>query len=112
METIRDRDGNAVQRSRNLAGIRRYVSTHIIERLAVDMTSNGCGMLSILFDNGCSFQTSFADYSGLTDLVRRWRNVLGSPLLVNGWPAGEVSKDCPADIRLDSLPVIGMPADR
>lgn len=88
---IRDRLGNVVQTSRNLAGIRRYVSNHIIQRLAVDKTSNGCGMLSILFDNDYSYQTSFADYTVLTDFVRRWRNVRGAPLLINGADAGVVS---------------------
>ena len=34
--------------------------------------------LSILFENGCSFETNFASYTVLNGFVRRWRNVHGA----------------------------------
>ena len=90
MQVIRDRDGNVIGRSRNLRGIRRYVADHIITTLAIDELPQGEGKLCILFDNGASFETNFASYTVLRDFVRRWRNVYGAPLVINGFPAGEV----------------------
>jgi hypothetical protein len=49
MNVIRDRDGRVIQQSRNLAGIRRYVSNHLKKLIAVDRIRNNEGQLSILF---------------------------------------------------------------
>lgn len=92
METI-VRDGKVIGRSRNLAGIRRYVGNHLIVRLAVDritVCNYWEGRLHITFDNGATFETRFADYGVLLGFVRRWRNVYGAPLVVNGRVAGRV----------------------
>ena len=90
MEVIRDRDGNVIGRSRNLRGIRSYVSNHIITTLAIDELPHGEGKLCILFDNETSFETNFASYTALQDFVRKWRNVYGAPLVINGFPVGKV----------------------
>jgi hypothetical protein len=98
MLVVRDRDGNVISKSRNLAGIRRYVGGHtppLIKVLDVSEIGDGEGKLSILFENGCSFETNFASYSVLQGFVRRWRNVHGAPLTVNGQPAGVVSNRNP-----------------
>ncbi len=97
---IRDKDGAVIGRSRNLAGIRRYVSKHSVRTLAIHkldvqgMTPDG--WLRILFDDGASYETVFASFEVLRDFVRRWRNVYGTPLLVNGAEAGEVGMNNPA----------------
>jgi hypothetical protein len=91
---IRDRDGNVISKSRNLAGIRRYVGGHtapLIKVLDISEIGAGEGKLCILFENRCSFETNFCSYSVLKGFVRRWRNIYGSPLTVNGQPAGIVS---------------------
>ena len=96
--SIRDRDGNVISKSRNLAGIRRYVGGHtppLIKVLDVSEIGDEEGKLCILFENGCSFETNFASYSVLKGFVNRWRNVHGSPLTVNGQPAGAVSTHNP-----------------
>jgi len=93
MEQILDRDGNVIQTSRNLAGIRRYVGTHLIKKLDVCQIGQWEGQLSILFDDGASYQTNFASFAVLFDFVRRWRNVYGAPFSVNGKDVGVVSKD-------------------
>ena len=98
MMSIRDRDGNVISKSRNLAGIRRYVGGHtppLIKVLDVSEIGDEEGKLCILFENGCSFETNFASYSVLKGFVNRWRNVHGSPLTVNGQPAGAVSTHNP-----------------
>jgi hypothetical protein len=98
MMFIRDRDGNVISQSRNLAGIRRYVSGHtpaVIKVLDISEIGIGEGKLSILFENECSFETNFASYSVLKGFVSRWRNVYGAPLTVNGQPAGKVSTHNP-----------------
>ncbi len=104
MQVIRDRDGNVIQRSRNLAGIRRYVrggltSTpfNLIKLLAIEtLGTTGQGSLLILFEDGTTFQTDFACCDVLREFVRRWRNVYGAPLLVHGRESGTVSRDNPA----------------
>jgi hypothetical protein len=94
-EIIRDSDGAVIQRSRNLAGIRRYVGTHPIKILAIDETADSSGKLSILFDDGASFETQFASFDVLRNFVRQWRNVHGAPLLVNGESCDVVSSKNP-----------------
>jgi hypothetical protein len=91
-------NGEIVQRSRNLAGIRRYVSSHLIEELHIAPKSDGQinvssnrGWLYIVFSNGATFQTDFASYEVLKGFVSRWRNVYGAPLWMAGHPAGVVS---------------------
>jgi hypothetical protein len=96
--SIRDRDGNVISQSRNLAGIRRYVSGRtppVIKVLDVSEIGAGEGKLCILFENGCSFETNFASYTVLKGFVNRWRNIRGAPLTVNGQPAGKVSTHNP-----------------
>ena len=98
MMFIRDRDGNVISQSRNLAGIRRYVGGHtppLIKVLDISEIGAGEGKLCILFENECSFETNFASYSVLKSFVSRWRNVHGAPLTVNGQPAGVVSTSNP-----------------
>jgi hypothetical protein len=94
MICIRERDGNVISKSRNLAGIRRYVGGHtapLIKVLDVSEIAHNEGKLCILFENGSSFETNFASYSVLKGFVSRWRNVYGAPLTVNGQPEGVVS---------------------
>jgi hypothetical protein len=98
MMCIRDRDGNVISKSRNLAGIRRYVGGHIpplIKVLDVSEIGDMEGKLCILFESGCSFETNLASYSILKGFVSRWRNVHGAPLTINGQPAGVVSSRNP-----------------
>ena len=98
MQVIRDRDGNVIGKSRNLAGIRRYVGGHtppLIKILDVSEIAHKEGKLCILFESGCCFETNFASYSILKGFVSRWRNVHGAPLTVNGQPAGRVSSHNP-----------------
>lgn len=98
-EKIRDRDGNVIRQGKNLACIRRFLceTKSPIKRLAVDRIGDGEweGMLSILFENGDSYQTRFASFDVLCTFVRNWRNVRGAPLMVNGAKRGIVSRDYP-----------------
>jgi hypothetical protein len=103
MNVIRDRDGNIIQRSKNLAGIRRYVAGKHglgpqIKVLSIDHLLRGhvTGKLCILFKNGASYETNFASYGVLKSWVRNWRAAYGAPLLVNGEKQGKVSGDNPA----------------
>lgn len=102
---IRDKDGNVVQESRNLRGIRRYVGGFrppIIKKLAIDEIDGLSGKLCILFENGNSFETNFMSFAVLAGFVRRWWNVHGSPLLINGQDAGVVSSTHPRLMELES----------
>jgi hypothetical protein len=79
-------DHQIVNQSRNLAGIRRYVSGHAIAELHIAYRAGHAltGWLYIVFTNGSHFQTTFASYSVLADFVRRWRNVYGAELWIGG----------------------------
>ena len=98
MMCIRDRDGHVISKSRNLAGIRRYVGGHtppLIKVLDVSEIAHNEGKLCIFFESGSSFEANFASYSVLKRFVNRWRNVHGTPLTINGQPAGVVSSRTP-----------------
>lgn len=93
-EFIRDEDGNVVQRSRNLAGIRRYVGKHLvrfvhIEHLEGNHIDNG-GRLVIKFENGNIFISRFESFTVLLGWVARWQNVWGATLWLNWNNAGTV----------------------
>jgi hypothetical protein len=90
MEQILDRDGNVIQQSRNLRGIRKYVSNNLIQALAIDEIANGEGKLQILFEDGSNFETNFASWEVLKNFVRNWRNVYGAPFVVNCKKVGNV----------------------
>lgn len=90
MNVIRDRNGNIIQRSQNLAGIRRYVGKHAVKVLSITGLQYEAGKLCILFENGASYETNFASFDVLRDFVARWRNVYGAPLIVNGVACGVV----------------------
>ena len=90
---IRNKVGNPISRSRNLRGIRSYVGKHIIKVLAIDAISKSEGKLMILFENGNSFETNFADFKVLKESVRNWRNTYGAPLRVNGVDCGNINSN-------------------
>lgn len=97
MEVIRGPDGKVVSQSQNLRGIRRYIGCHTVSKLDVSQIGDGTeGQLSILFENGNSFQTEFGAWSVLKHFVRHWRNVYGTPLSVNGKDCGKVQYKNPA----------------
>lgn len=92
-EKIRDKDGNVIRQSRNLAGIRRYVGGYtapLIETMDVSRLADDGGKLCMLFSNGASYETNFASFVVLCLMVRNWRNVYGAPLSINGVDAGKV----------------------
>lgn len=98
MLTVTASDGRIVNRSRNLAGIRRYVSNHLIQELHINAKADGQlsvnnsrGWLYIVFADGASYQTDFASFAVLKNFVRQWRNTYGASLWMNGCEAGKVS---------------------
>jgi hypothetical protein len=91
MEYIRNENGAVIGKSKNLAGIRRYVSRNLIKCLAIDSIGNGNGKLCILFDNGSSFECNFTSFEVLKNFVRNWRNVYGAKLVVNGFESQGIS---------------------
>jgi hypothetical protein len=100
VEYIRNRDGEVIQSSRNLAGIRRYVGKHIIKQLDIFPLGSGEGQLSILFESGNSFQTNFVSYTVLKEFVRNWRNCYGCPFSIGGEDKGKLAFDNPNLIKV------------
>lgn len=100
MPEIKDSDGKVIQRSKNLAGIRQYVRHYLrpIKTLDVSRIADDEGKLSILFENGCSYETNFGSFEVLCGFVSRWRNVHGAPLTINGNSVGKVSSVNPPNM--------------
>lgn len=95
METIYDRHGEPLHTSKNLAGIRRYVSNNIVSVIELIPLGKSGALLSMHFDDGAFYTTQFASYSVLLDFVRKWRNVYGAALIVDGLQAGKVESKNP-----------------
>jgi hypothetical protein len=97
MEKIRNKDGVVIHTSKNLAGIIQFVSKpeNVIKTLDISQVGKGEGLLSILFENGDSYQAHFNSFIVLKSFVWRWDNVQGCKFLVNGKEFGVVSKDNP-----------------
>ena len=81
MEHIRNKLGDIIQTSRNLAGIRRYVPKHLVKIVQLDQLEKGEALLHILFDDGSSFQCRFASFVVLCWTVQNWRSLYGSPFV-------------------------------
>jgi hypothetical protein len=92
---ILSKEGVVVQRSRNLRGIREYVSKHSVKFIGLHRKPDGGGTLYVMFDNQERFKTDFASYEVLKNFVRNWRNVYGVLLMVEGRPSGTVYYDQP-----------------
>lgn len=92
MLVIRDKNGKVIQSSQNLRGIREYVgkTKSLISCLAIDQVGQWEGKIFILFEDGVTFETDFSNFEVLKNFVRRWRNVYGAPLRVNGLTSGMV----------------------
>jgi len=88
--------GHVVRRSRNLAGLREHCGKYVAQEVAVTKHADGTALLFVLFANGDWCETTFASYSVLKYVLRKWRNLYGTPLRINGeW--GTVSN---SDARL------------
>ena len=94
--TIWNRFGNVVSRSRNMRGIRQAVGREVVNFVAIDRRPRGEGNLFIEFSNMNWFKTDFASFDVLKDAVRRWRNLYGALLLVDGKVSGKVGYRNPA----------------
>ena len=98
-----DETGKVVSKSRNLAGIRRYVAQYAVARVRIKELKDGMvhadGGIKVIFQNGWYWATRYSDYGVLLNSLRNWRNLYGVPLVVNGEPAGVVGYKNPALIE-------------
>jgi hypothetical protein len=101
---IRDRRGNIISSSRNLRGIREAVSHRSVVDVSIQRLLGGRGELVIVFRNEDFFETKFEDFEVLKDAIKRWRNLYGAPLNVQGRPKGEVEFHNPALQPLEQVP--------
>lgn len=86
---ILDEHGNIVSQSRNLRGIREAVGKRPVTAVHIMSGKHGRGILRIDF-NGHWHMSEWASYEVLRDSLRRWRNLYGAPLWVDGFRAGKV----------------------
>jgi hypothetical protein len=77
-------DGKVLNQSRNLAGVRRYATKHLVKKVVLERGGGdaftGGGTLNVYFDNGAEFHGGFASYTVMENFVDRWRNVKGVPV--------------------------------
>ncbi len=92
MMFVLDRDSNVINKSKNLAGVRRYMALTRSPVKHIDLSHIGQseGQLSILWENNASFQTNFASFTVMQNFVDRWRNAWGAPLSIDGLIVGTV----------------------
>jgi len=83
MEIIRNKNGDIINRSKNMRGIRYAVGKQRVKKVSIDRMVSGA-KLCILFWNGDNYETHFADFDVLLSSVRNWRNLYGVLLTVNG----------------------------
>jgi hypothetical protein len=91
MYLIHNSNGDIIQRSKNLAGLRRYASKVAIESVRLSGFTDGTGMLTTYFADGASSTVSFASFYVLQKFVRDWRNARGAAMVVNGLSRGAVT---------------------
>jgi hypothetical protein len=95
-----DQHGNRIRRSRNLAGIRRYVARWPVKQVEIKVIERPRGDteggVRIDFTNGYYWVGRFADYHVLKWALRNWRNLYGAKLIVNDQDAGQISYRNPA----------------
>lgn len=73
-------DGKPINRSKNLAGILRYLRVVPAKRLVLERGEGESGILYILFNNGASVMTDFASYIVMKEWVAARRNLQGVPV--------------------------------
>jgi hypothetical protein len=93
---IHDKNGDIIQRSHNLAGIRRYAK-HGVDEVHLLGFEDGTGLLQVDFVDGASSTIGFASFELLQKFVRNWRNARGAGLVVNGFHRGRVTSKEPCD---------------
>lgn len=78
------KDGNVISRSKNLAGLRRWISGHSVASVFIHKYKDGSGYLCVKFHGGDHCTTTFASYSVLCHTLRHWRNLYGAKLFISG----------------------------
>jgi hypothetical protein len=74
-------DGRVLNTSRNLAGIRKYVSKDPITHITL-VHRGSEGTLQLKLYSGATYEAPFASFEVMRDFVDRWRNARGVPVEV------------------------------
>ena len=85
-----DENGHPMRKSRNLRGIREYVSRMPVKLIRIQQLDKGEGGIRVDFTNNWYWLGRFASFGVLKWALRSWRNLYGAPLIVNGEPSGTV----------------------
>jgi hypothetical protein len=102
MPRLLDKNGEIVAAHINLGWIRRHTHNAIevcINKQTVQDNRHpfqASGILIIQFNDGSRYLADFASFTVLQGVVRRWRNLYGTSLVVNNEPCGEVEHSNPA----------------
>lgn len=75
---IYDRNGAVVSRSKNLRGLLEYSRRVCLDKVSIEKTAHGEGIVRLTFGSGATVETMFASYSVLVDFLnarRRWEGV-------------------------------------
>lgn len=97
MNYIQNTNGDIIQRSHNLSGIRRFASQYGVDRVRLTGFEDGTGMLTVYFCSGASSTVHFASFEVMQKFVRDWRNARGAGLIVHGLKRGVVTSKEPCD---------------
>lgn len=92
MVEIRNKKGDVISTSRNLAGLVRKFGREPVKVIGISPIVDG-GKLMVLFRNGDSCETNFADYNVLCHWLGNRRNLRGVPLVIRGQKWGKIGPD-------------------
>jgi hypothetical protein len=79
------KNGKAVQRSKNLRGMRRYVHGFRlvwVEKVTVQRREDGGGFIAVRYSDGAEVLTDFASYDIMLGWILNWRNARGAAFYV------------------------------
>jgi len=91
MVTIQNPTGQTIRTSRNLRGLLEHMRRELVLEVHIRPLAIGGGRLSVIFVNGDSCATEFADYAVLRHWVARRKWFQGVPLYVQGQRSGAVN---------------------
>ena len=93
---IYDPEGRLVSMSRNLVGIKSYVSKNPVRYVEIQQFEHDEGGIKIVFQNGYYWLGRWADYTVVKWALRNWRNLAGAELRMNGKSVGKIGYRNPA----------------
>ena len=90
MIEVLDAEGNVVNRSKNMRGLRRLCRKWVVQSIRIGENDDSSGNLLVAFEKHVC-EVHFASFDVLKLCLRNWTNLRGVPLFINGVESGVVN---------------------